>query len=114
MPSLQATADDALTGEDGHDAPLAPTMTNGGQREREQLQSPSAAAASNARALLACSAASWPLSLRRLSFATELLPLPDDVAAWMRSGGRVWLTEGSAAVSFFVFSVCWKVHERAL
>jgi len=45
--------------------------------------------------------ASWPLSLRRLSFATELLQLPADVAEWMRSGGRVYLPEGSAAVRFF-------------
>lgn len=58
--------------------------------------------------------ASWPLSLRRLSFATELLPLPHDVAEWMRSGGRVWLPEGSAAVSFLFFFRCvgW-CHERA-
>jgi len=106
MPSLQASVDDALPPRDAHDASLTPETTNGGgigeeeEHEREE-QTTLAAAASNARALLACSAASWPLSLKRLSFATELLPLPEDVAEWMRSGGRVWLPEGSAAVSFF-------------
>jgi hypothetical protein len=99
MPSLQTTADDALPRTDGQDdAPhLAPTTNGGGEDQERELRS----AASNARALLACSMASWPLSLRRLSFATELLQLPADVAEWMRSGGRVYLPEGSAAVRFF-------------
>ena len=106
MPSLQATAaDDALPQTEGHDAapPVAPSTTSGGGGEEEDEQRELQSAAANARALLACSAASWPLSLRRLSFATELLELPADVAEWMRSGGRVYLPEGSAAVRLLVF-----------
>ena len=104
MPSLlrAATADD----DDGHDAaPLARATNGDGGEERDAAALAATASASTdfARALLACSAASWPLSLRRLSFATELVPLPEDVAAWMRSGGRVWLPEGSGAVRFLLF-----------
>lgn len=101
MPSFQPTADDVLPQREGHDNSFALMATDNGEEEGEQPQLTTSAA--SARALLACSAASWPLSLKRLSFATELLPLPEDVAEWMRSGGRVWLPEGSAAVCLLHF-----------
>jgi len=105
MPALEAETaeDDRPQGEQDDPSP------SGDQARQESTRVAPAnnsilpsTATERARALLACSASAWPLPLRRLSFATELLPLPEDVAAWMRSGGRVWLPEGSGAVRFFL------------
>lgn len=109
MPALQAPAidDDSVEnrpqqhGGDPASASPSAELETSTQGQPVSSSAPVLSALEQARALVACSAAAWPLPLRRLSFATELLPLPDDVAAWMRSGGRVWLPEGSGAVRFF-------------